>query len=100
MYGKFPFGATMSNTTVLASVELMPLGSRTPANADRAAPLFAGSHCAFSDATTSSAVSGVVPSLNMTPCRILNVHCEASAFGVQLSASTGESLRFASDHVR
>ena len=50
-------------------------------------------------AATSSAVIGV-PSWNLTPWRILNVHTLPSAFGFQLSASRGWSFSLLSDHDR
>src|SRR2546428_7576835 len=99
MYGKFPFGATMLQTTVSVPCALTPSGVSTPSKADPAFPPNLGSHCALSEATTSAAVKGV-PSLNMTPWRILKVHIDASALGVQLSARTGSSFRALVGHVR
>ena len=72
---------------------------RTPPNADSAdEPLF-GSASRLIVAATSSAVIGV-PSWNLTPWRILNVHTDASSFGVQLSASRGWASSLALDHTR
>jgi hypothetical protein len=53
----------------------------------------AGSAIRLIDATTSLAVSGV-PSLNLTPWRILKVHSVASGFDVHDSASHGVSCLF------
>ena len=63
----------------------------TPVNADSALEPLSGSAWKLNVAATSSAVIGL-PSWNFTPWRILNVHCEPSAFGFQLSASRGIGL--------
>ena len=67
----------------------------TPVNADSAFDLLAGSDRRLIDAATSFAVIGV-PSLKLTPWRILNVHSLASAFDVHDSASHGVSCLFSS----
>ena len=64
-------------------------------NADSAFDLLAGSASRLIDAATSFAVIGV-PSLNVTPWRILNVHSLASGFDVHDSASHGVSCLFSS----
>src|SRR5262249_48393422 len=69
----------------------------TPVNADSAFDLLAGSDSRLIDAATSFAVIGV-PSLKLTPWRILNVHSLASAFDVHDSASPGVSCLFSSTH--
>src|ERR1700755_789359 len=99
MYGKLPFGASSENTTVLASVAFAESLDSTPANVESAfEPLF-GSDSALIEDATSSAVMGV-PSWNLTPWRILNVHSLPSALGFQLSASRGCSWSLLSDQDR
>src|SRR6185312_9580016 len=99
MYGKLPFGASSEKTTVLASVAFAESLESTPANVDSAFEPFFGSDSALIEDATSSAVIGV-PSWNLTPWRILNVHSLPSAFGFQLSARRGWSWSLLSDHAR
>ena len=92
-YGKFPFGASRWNSTVVASTFLTPAGVSTPANVDSALDAFLGSASCWNVYTTSSAVIGE-PLWNVTFGRSLNVHTVPSLFGVQLSASIGWSASF------
>ena len=96
MNGKLPFGASSSNTTVDSSVAWAPPFDSTPVNAESALEPVSGSACRLNVAATSSAVIGS-PFWNFTPCLILNVHCEPSAFGFQLSASRGTGVRSRSE---
>ena len=85
--------------TVVGSVAWAPPLDSTPVNADSALEPLSGSACRLNVAATSSAVIGL-PSWNLTPSRILNVHCEPSAFGFQLSASRGIGLSSRSEKIR
>ena len=98
-YGKFPFGASSVNSTVCGSTTFALSFDSTPLKAESAADALLGSDSRLIVAATSSAVIGV-PSWNLTPWRILNVHTEASSFGVQLSARRGCALSFESDQMR
>ena len=99
MNGKLPFGASSSKTTVASSVAWAPPFDSTPVNAESALPPVLGSAWKLNVAATSCAVIGL-PSWNFTPWRILNVHCEASALGSQLSASRGTALSSRSEKIR
>src|SRR3954470_7473219 len=99
MYGKFPFGESSSNCTVLASVAFAEPFDSTPPRVDSALEPFFGSDSALIEAATSCAVIGV-PSWNFTPWRILNVHTLPSELGFQLSARRGCSCSLLSDHER
>ena len=99
MYGKLPFAASSVNSTVASSIAFAPPGESTPVNAESAFDLFFGSAWRSMVATTSAAVSGV-PSWNVTPFRIANVHTEPSPFGVQLSAMRGSNSSWSLDHAR
>ncbi len=99
MNGKLPFGASSSNTTVVGSVAWAPPFDSTPVNAESALEPLSGSACRLKVAATSSAVIGL-PSWNFTPSRILNVHCEPSSLGFQLSASRGTAVSFESEKIR
>ena len=68
-------------------------------NVDSALELLAGSVSRSNVATTSRAVIGL-PSWNLTPWRILNVHAEPSSLGSQLVASRGWGSSLRSDHTR
>src|SRR3954453_19403174 len=96
-YGNRPFGAASLNTTVASSGAVAESFDSTPVNADSAFDLLAGSDSRLIDAATSFAVIGV-PSLKLTPWRILKVHSLASAFDVHDSASHGVSCLFSSTH--
>ena len=81
-------GASSSNITVVSSTTWAPPLDSTPLNADKALEPLSGSACRLNVAATSSVVIGL-PLWNFTPWRILNVHCEPSSFGFQLSARRG-----------
>ena len=98
-YGKLPFGASSSNMTVASSTTCAPPFDSTPLNAESALEPLSGSACRLNVAATSAAVIGV-PSWNFTPCLILNVHCDPSRFGFQLSARRGTGLRLRSEKIR
>ena len=98
-YGNDPFGASSENSTVVASVAFALSLVRKPVKADSAADALSGSARRLIDAATSSDVISL-PSWNLTPWRILNVHTDASSFGVQLSARRGTALSSESDQTR
>src|SRR5215468_5287924 len=86
--GQLAFGCCRWKATVLLSTFTTPSGDSVPPKTDSAFDELFGSDWVLKLYTTSSTVNGV-PSLNFTPCRILNVHTEASAFGLQPVASHG-----------
>ena len=94
-----PFGASSSNITVESSSAWAPPFDNTPVNADSAFEPLSESACRLNVAATSSAVIGL-PLWNFTPWRILNVHCDPSRLGFQLSASRGRGLRSLSEKIR
>ena len=82
------FGARRWKATVWLSTFCTPDGASVPPKTDSALAELFGSDWVWKLYTTSSTVIGV-PSLNLTPCRILKVHTDASVLGVQLVASHG-----------
>ena len=96
-YGKFPFGASSVNWTVVESIFLTPSGVSTSVNVDSALEAFFESDSCLNVYTTSSAVIGA-PVLNLTFGRSLKVHTLPSPLWPQLSASIGSnaSLRLLS----
>ncbi len=95
-YGKTPIADFSLKTTVFGPVAETPAASKyglSPAF-DALTPTYC-----FMLATTSAAVS-VLPSWNLTPLRIWNVHTVASLFGFQLVASEGTTSPFGFVNVR
>src|SRR5579859_4440360 len=87
-YGKSTNGRDRWNVTSYVPLFTAPPGGSTLAKPPGSPVRGAAAITRSMLATTSSAVSAP-PSENVTPCRMRNVHREASAFGCQLVASTG-----------
>ena len=75
-----------------SSTFVTPARESTPLKAEPACEVGSVSSRSYV-ATTSSAVIGL-PLANLTPWRSLYVHSLPSAFGFQLTASSGVSVRF------
>ncbi len=86
-YGKLVVGVSSLNDTVKSSTFVTPAGESTPLKAEPACDVASVSSRAYV-AITSSALNGL-PLANFTPWRILYVHSLPSAFGFQLTASSG-----------